>query len=101
MRTISDSSQVTSVWSAYGHRFLSDGEGTESCLRCGALYQLVAYADDPTSGDYVTAMGDEPAQCTGDTLMVHGYAGETDCDSCQNEGCDHCVHDCPCIRCDS
>lgn len=75
-----DTSQVTSVWSAYGHRFMSDGDGnTESCLTCGAMYELVALADDPTRGEYMTAMGDEPMQCTGNTSMEHGYEVDTDC----------------------
>jgi hypothetical protein len=82
-----DTSQVLSVWSTYGHRFLSDGgENTESCLTCGAMYQLLALEDDPTRGEYLTAGGDEPAECTRDTSMDHGYDAETDC---------------PCIACDS
>ncbi len=84
---------VTSVWSAYGHAFLStDGETIDdatgvvtatdhACLTCGALYTLRALADG--TGEYVTASGGTPAECTGDTAMIHGYPGE-------REGvCDH------------
>ena len=95
---ISDNSQVVSVWSAYGHRFTgTDSPEHESCLTCGAMYALVALADDPTRGEYVTIGGDEPAECTGDTSMAHGYPGERVCD----DGCEHCMHQCPCILCDS
>jgi hypothetical protein len=72
MTYISDTSQVTSVWSQYGHRFMGDGEGIESCLTCGAVYDFMALADDPTRGEYLPT----PHQCTGDTNMVHGYPGE-------------------------
>lgn len=101
-----DSSQVVSVWSAHGHHFMSgdvDDAGTayESCLKCGALYQLLAYADDLRAGAYLTAAGDPPADCTGDTSMVHGYPGERNCESCDDHGCAHCTHDCPCLLCDS
>jgi hypothetical protein len=38
-----DVSQVVSVWSTYGHRFMGTDEPThESCLTCGAMYQLLA-----------------------------------------------------------
>jgi len=90
---ITDTSQVSSVWSAHGHRFMGDdGENTESCLTCGAMYQLLALEDDPTRGEYLTISGDAPAQCTGDTSMVHGYPGERE---------DGPNHDCPCILCNS
>lgn len=95
-----DVSQVVSVWSAYGHRFMGTDEPThESCLTCGAMYQLLALADEPTSGEYMTAAGDEPQQCTHDTSMVHGYPGERVC-TC-DDGCEHCQHDCNCVSCDS
>jgi hypothetical protein len=90
-----DTSRVSSVWSSYGHRFMDDGEGYASCLTCGAMYQLRALADDPTRGEYVTAMGGEPAECTRDTSMVHGYPGERD----YHEGTKD--HDCNCLFCDS
>lgn len=101
-----DVSQVSSVWSAYGHRFMSTDEPThESCLICGAMFQCLALADDPTRGEYMTAAGDEPQQCTGDTSMVHGYPGERVCTvnggrGCE-DGCQHCEHDCNCVSCDS
>jgi hypothetical protein len=90
---ITDSSQVVSVWSAYGHRFISDGEENyESCLTCGAMYQLLALADDPTRGEYLNMHGDAPHDCTRDTSMVHGYSGERE---------DGPNHDCDCLICDS
>ena len=111
---------ITSIWSSFGHTFLSDGGGTESCLTCGALYQLVADTDmGPGSGRYVNAHGEDPAQCTGDTEMAHGYPGERVCSGwhsgpdhdpvwghldireCEDERCPHSEHTCSCIRCDS
>lgn len=80
-----DNSQVTSVWSAYGHRFISDGSPPfESCLTCGAMYQLLALADDPTRGEYVAMDGSEPRDCTHNTDMTHGYedASDPDCNCC-------------------
>jgi hypothetical protein len=56
------------------------------------MYQLLADADDPTRGEYLTASGDEPQQCSGDTSMVHGYPGERE---------DGPNYDCNCILCDS
>ena len=89
-----DNSRVVSVWSAYGHRFMSDGEPPyESCLTCGAMYQLLALEDDPTRGEYLSNAGDEPMQCSGDTEMAHGYPGE------RHDG--NADHECNCIRCDS
>jgi hypothetical protein len=98
-----DNSRVSSVWSAYGHRFMDDGgENTVSCLTCGAVYQLLAFADDPTRGEYLTAAGEPPADCTGDTSMVHGYPGERFCHEhteARGDECEHTRHDCPCIAC--
>jgi hypothetical protein len=92
---IADTSRVSSVWSAYGHRFMStDAPEHEACLTCGAMYALMARADDPTRGEYMTASGEQPAECTGDTSMVHGYPGER-----HGEGT--VDHDCPCVSCDS
>jgi hypothetical protein len=98
-----DTSAVVSVWSAHGHRFMStDDENTEQCITCGAMYQLLADAEDPRTGYYLTSVGDEPAECSGDTAMTHGYPGERHCEHCdQPEGCEHCNHQCPCILCDS
>jgi hypothetical protein len=88
-----DTTQITSVWSTYGHRFISDdGEDTESCLTCGAMYRLQACQGDPTRGEYVTVYGEEPMQCTGDTSMVHGYPGERE---------DGPNYNCNCLLCDS
>ena len=61
-----DVSDVVSVWSQYGHRFMStDDENHEACLTCGAMYQLLARADDPTRGEYLTNAGEIPQDCTG------------------------------------
>lgn len=96
-----DTANVVSVRSAYGHRFMSDGgENTESCLTCGAMYQLLADADDLSRGEYLAAGGDAPMECTRDTSMAHGYPGERQCDGCE-DGCRHCEHDCNCLLCDS
>jgi hypothetical protein len=88
----SDTSQVVSVWSAYGHRFIGTDEPThESCLTCGAMYQLLALADDPTRGEYMAANGDAPMECSGDTSMTHGYPGE------RHDG--NVDHSCNCLLC--
>jgi len=82
---------ITHVWSTFGHTFIDDGgESTESCLTCGAMYELMRRADDPTGGDYTAANGDDPMACTHDTGMVHGYAGEVDGDP---------HPDCNCLLC--
>jgi hypothetical protein len=67
--------EITSVWSAHGHRFIAT-DGSESCLTCGAVYELSADPDGPTHGRYHAANGDAPRECTGDTSMAHGYPGE-------------------------
>jgi len=105
MAYIFDTSNVSSVWSAHGHTFCGMGEyenGEKNyvgCLTCGAEYQLLALEDDPTRGVYLASDGSEPQDCTHDTHMVHGYPGERVCDC--PESCEHCNHDCNCIRCDS
>lgn len=100
---MTDTSMITSIWSAYGHRFMSDGNGddeygytTESCLTCGAMYQLSADEDDATRGTYTAIDGSEPHTCTGDTSMSHGYPGERDDSNGANVD-----HNCNCIRCNS
>lgn len=86
------SADITHVWSSFGHRFMSDGgDETESCLMCGAMYQLTPRADDPSGGDYTAANGDDPHPCTGDTSMAHGYPGE------RVDG--NADHDCNCLLC--
>lgn len=96
-----DTADVVSVWSAYGHRFIgTDSDTHEACLTCGAMYQLLALADDPSRGEYLTASGGMPAACTGDTSMVHGYPGERYCHE-HDDPCEHTEHDCPCLFCDS
>jgi hypothetical protein len=93
---------IVSVWSSYGHRFVSsDSDDSDSCLTCGALYALVETPDGPSDGEYQAADGSEPAECTGDTRMVHGYPGERWCEECRGAGCEHCQHNCNCILCDS
>jgi hypothetical protein len=84
-KLIEDNSRVTSVWSAHGHRFMSDGDPPyESCLTCGAMYQLLACAEDPTRGVYLAMNGDEPMPCSHDTSMTHGYedASDPNCNCC-------------------
>jgi hypothetical protein len=78
-----DISQVTSVWSAYGHTFIGADDNYVSCLTCGAMYQLMALAHNPSRGEYMTSAGDEPMQCTGDTSMEHGYEVDTECNCVQ------------------
>jgi hypothetical protein len=99
---ITDVSRVVSVWSEYGHRFMSDGgEGTESCLTCGAMYQLMASAEDPTRGEYMAANGDAPMDCTGNTSLAHGYAGERHCHEHAPDYCACVEHNCNCLLCNS
>jgi hypothetical protein len=108
MPRVKDFIAPTSVWSAHGHRFMSDGNGAdefgywrESCLTCGAMFELrhARAGITPNSGEYVGYMGAEPMACTGDTSMVHGDPSEQehglDCET----GCDHCRHDCNCVIC--
>ena len=82
----------TSVWSSFGHRFMSDGDGQESCLTCGGVWSLSLdesyysetepfdiWTDEPGSvvyayGRYHAANGDDPTKCTGDTAQCHGEA---------------------------
>jgi hypothetical protein len=101
-----DVSRVSSVWSTYGHRFMSTDEPThESCLTCGAMFQLLAVEGDETRGEYMAANGDEPMQCTGDTGMAHGYPDERYCHEHQHprdyseHRCSHVDHDCNCLLC--
>jgi hypothetical protein len=83
---------ITSVWSTYGHRFMStDSENHESCLTCGAMYELSPDEPGSTSGHYHAANGDQPMQCSGDTSMAHGYPGE------RVDG--NADHDCNCLFC--
>lgn len=96
---------ITSVWSAYGHRFMSDGDGYESCLTCGAMYELADLGDG--RGEYRALDGSEPMECTRDTSMAHGYAGERYCHEHQHprdysdHACSHVDHECNCLLCDS
>ncbi|MAS55574.1 MAG: hypothetical protein CMJ44_13305 [Pimelobacter sp.] len=94
----------TTVESAYGHRFIStDSDGHESCLTCGALFELTDRGDG--TGIYTTAYGDEPERCTGDTGMAHGYPGERYCHEHQHpldydeHECSHVDHRCNCLLC--
>lgn len=57
------------------HTFITE-DRHESCLTCGAVYELVPDQDDPRTGSYANAAGEEPQRCTGDTSMAHGYPGE-------------------------
>lgn len=82
---------INSVWSSYGHTFLHDDDEHVSCLTCGAMYQLVETPDGPHDGEYQCADGSEPAECTRDTSMAHGYPGE------RHDG--NAGHDCCCLLC--
>ena len=78
---MSNSERITSVWSAYGHTFIGE-DGHESCLTCGAVYELVADdPEDPTHGAYQASNGDEPVQCAG-TSARHGDERAEDDHSC-------------------
>jgi hypothetical protein len=72
---------INSVWSAYGHTFISE-DGYESCLTCGAVYQLVATPDEMYDGEYVKANGEPADECSGDTSMEHGYESDSPCSCC-------------------
>jgi hypothetical protein len=104
---------VTSVWSAYGHRFMSTGEQAddaglqtyEDCLTCGAQFILRNLGDG--QGEYITNGGDQPIECSGRTDIVHGYERVCQADygrGCQEseEGgdCEHTDHECNCVQCD-
>lgn len=98
MPRIKERTVPTSVWSAYGHRFMSDGNGPdewgywrESCLTCGAVYQLRAVPGDWTRGEYMAANGDEPHECSSRTDLAHGYPGE------RHDG--ETDHNCNCLAC--
>jgi hypothetical protein len=94
MTYTTDTSRVSSVWSSYGHRFMStDVPEHKSCLTCGAMFQFLALADDPTHGQYMAANGDDPRHCTGNTSMNHGYAGERESYPGDES------HDCNCLFC--
>lgn len=90
-----DTTRIISVWSSYGHAFMNADDGMESCLTCGALYELKAVGPDPTHGSYMAMNGDEPVYCTGNTNMAHGYTGERE----PYEGDES--HACNCLLCDS
>ncbi|MGW9205667.1 hypothetical protein ACWGR4_01585 [Embleya sp. NPDC055664] len=100
---------ITHVWSSFGHRFMSDGcahedgSSCETCLTCGACFELRRRLDDPTGGDYQAANGDDPIECTGDVAMCHG---EMPCQAdngnpCNDEQtpCAHRTHGCNCLLC--
>lgn len=98
---------INSVWSSYGHTFMStDSPEHESCLTCGALFDLHATPNGPHDGEYTSADGSEPIQCTRNTAMVHGFMGEK---YCMDPGCadgSDCEHvratdNCNCLQCDS
>ena len=106
MPRIKERTVPTSVWSAYGHRFMSDGNGAdefgywrESCLTCGAMFELRAVPGDWTRGEYVGYMGEEPMACTHDTSMIHGNPREQEHGIACEDGCKHCRHECNCVTC--
>lgn len=105
---------VTSVWSAYGHRFTgtgdcdSEGNPYDDCLTCGAKYLLVRDPENLTSGTYQANDGSQPMYCSGNPGMVHGYDRECEfyngsskrLDGHREENCPHCEHTCNCLQCD-
>ena len=106
MPRIKERKPITSVWSSYGHRFMStDHETHEACLTCGAMYELQPVPGDWSRGEYMAANGDQPMECTGDTGMAHGYPGERYCHEQQlpldrsDHECPHVDHDCNCLFC--
>ena len=106
MPRIKEYGPITSVWSAFGHRFMAEGDADEygnmmeGCLTCGAVYWLVRDADDPARGEYRSATGAGPMRCTGDTGMAHGYPGERYCHEHMHPR-DDSDHECNCLLCDS
>lgn len=97
---------IVSVWSSYGHRFMgTNSPEYESCMTCGAMFELRKTPDGPSDGEYVAADGSEPIQCTGDTGSVHGYMGEKYCMECTHDDgpCEHerATDDCNCLFCSS
>lgn len=76
------------TWPAFGHRFISNGEQTETCLTCGAEYYLRTLVG--SEGEYTAGNGGVPMECTGNTDMTHG------------EECTHldgCACECNCVLC--
>lgn len=93
-----DHQVITSVWSAYGHQFTSSDE-YESCLSCGAEFELVHDDAEYTShGRYRASNGDDPTECAG-TSIVHGDPREQDHGLHCDDGCDECQHECNCMLC--
>lgn len=91
---------MTSVWSSYGHRFITGSEPRhDECLVCGAVYEIRATPDGIADSEYVAADGTEPMGCTGVTGLVHGYPGERYCLACWSSECVHCQFDCNCLLC--
>lgn len=103
---------VSCVWSSYGHRFYGTGESAsdsdrdsyERCLTCGGEYVLRNLGDG--NGEYVNGAGDEPAECSGRTDLVHGYErvcqadGGPGCEASRETGtCTHTDHECDCYQC--
>jgi len=81
------------------HRWGTDVAEHESCLTCGGMWEW-----SETDRYHHAADGSDAVPCTGDTLQVHGYAGEQWCDACDkgnDEGCPHVYVDCNCLFCDS
>ncbi|UGQ10530.1 hypothetical protein LO772_27345 [Yinghuangia sp. ASG 101] len=109
--TVTDWQPITHVWSSFGHRFYSagcdheDGSSCESCMTCGAVFELRPRVDDPGGGDYIAANGDDPTPCTGDTAMCHGEQpcqadGGRPCNGDDADGpCPHESHECNCLIC--
>lgn len=102
------------VWSAYGHRFYMTGgadDGSyvcETCMTCGAEYELSPDPDRPYVGNYHASNGDEPQDCSFRTNLQHGTgapcqaADGLPCEAYDDAGtCDHLAadHGCNCVLC--
>ncbi|MEU5437161.1 hypothetical protein AB0G73_27805 [Streptomyces sp. NPDC020719] len=108
---ISDLPAITRVWSSFGHCFYGDGgcdghddgSSCETCMTCGAVYELCRRADDPSGGDYRAADGDDPIECTGDIGMRHGeqsWRADSGRPCTDSVGlCPHESHACNCLLC--
>ena len=111
MNATDDEPTIVSVWSSYGHTFMTDDREYDddgrtigyqvSCLTCGAEYVLRPTPDARNDGAYMASNGDDPRECTHDTSMEHGDRHDTGHELDCPDGCEHCTHDCNCVRCTS
>ena len=90
----------SSVWTSAGHRFTDTGRAyTESCLTCGAVFEMAP--DDLTDPAGAIWEYIDLTPCTRDTRQVHGEAEcvDRDCNCLGDpDECIH-VHECSCLFC--